>query len=82
MDDEKGKIYSDKMKAFLDPVTKDIIKVIAEGEVKVVRGEDSTYSQKAIYTTENQKIILLGRPRIYIHSTKELEDMEEQLEGM
>lgn len=82
VDDKKGKIYSDKMEAFLDPVTKNIVKVIAEGDVRVVRDEDSTYSQKAIYTTEDQKIILIGEPKIYIHSTEELDEMERHLEDM
>ncbi len=79
--DQKGEIHSDKMEAFLDPVTKDIIKVVAEGEVKVVRGDDSTYSQKAIYTTADQKIVLMGRPRIYIHSTEDMDKIEKELEA-
>ena len=65
------------MEAFLDPGTKNIVKVIAEGDVRVVRGEDSTYSEKAIYTTEDQKIILVGKPRIYIHAPEEMEKILE-----
>ncbi len=82
VEDKKGKIYSDKMEAFLDPVTKDIVKVVAEGEVKVVRAKDSTYSQKVIYTTADQKIVLIGRPKIYIHATEEVEKMESKFEGI
>ena len=81
VEDMKGKIYSDKMQAFLDPVTKNIVKVIAEGDVRVVRGEDSTHSEKAIYTTADQKIVLIGSPKIYIHSTEDLDKMERKLEG-
>lgn len=82
VEDKKGKIYSDKMEAFLNPVTKSIEKVVAEGDVKVVRGEDSTYSQKAVYTTADQKIILIGKPRIYIRSTDQMEHIEEELEAI
>lgn len=82
VDDSKGKIFSDRMEAFLDPVTKDIVKVVAEGDVKVERGEDSTFSQKAIYTTADRKITLVGRPRIYIHSTEEMDKIESELEGL
>ena len=82
VDDKKGQIYSDKMEAYLDPTTKNIVKVIAEGEVRVVRGGDSTYSQKAIYTTEDRKIILIGRPRIQIQATDEIEKMEDKLSGI
>ena len=76
VDDKKGKILSDKMEAFLDPVSKNIVKVVAEGNVEVIRGEDSTYSQKAIYTTSDSKIVLLGRPRIVIRSEEELNKLE------
>ncbi len=79
VDSKKGKIYSDRMEAYLDPDTKDIIKVIAEGEVRVVRGDDSTYSRKAIYLTEEEKIILIGRPRIYIRSLEEADEMGKKL---
>lgn len=82
VDDRKGRIYSDRMEAFLDPDTKSIVKVIAVGNVKVVRGEDSTFSERAIYTTADQKIILVGSPKIYIHSTEDIEKIEEELEGL
>lgn len=76
VDDKKGRIYSDKMEAFLDPKTKNIVKVVAEGGVRVVRGGDSTYSEKAIYTTLDRKIILLGRPKIYIQPTDEVDEAQ------
>ncbi|MDB4349471.1 LPS export ABC transporter periplasmic protein LptC [Omnitrophica bacterium] len=82
VDDQRGKIYSDKMEAFLDPASKNIIKVVAEGSVRVVRGGDCTYSEKAIYTTEDQKIILVGKPRIYIQPTEEIEGLEKEFGGI
>jgi LPS export ABC transporter protein LptC len=81
VDDKRGKIYSDRMEAFLDPNTKNIVKVVAVGRVKVVRGRDSTYSEKAIYTTVDQKIILIGRPRIYISAPDEIQRMDSDLTG-
>jgi len=82
VDDKKGKIYSERMEAFLHPQTKNITKVVADGNVKVVRGEDSTYSERAIYTTEDQKIILMGKPKIYIKSAEEIGKIEDELEGL
>lgn len=82
VDDNRGKIYSDRMEAFMDPVTKNIFKVVAEGRVRVVRGQDSTYSEKAIYTTEDQKIILIGKPRIYISPPDEIEKIESGFGGI
>ncbi|MEE8359344.1 MAG: LPS export ABC transporter periplasmic protein LptC [Candidatus Omnitrophota bacterium] len=82
VDDKRGKIYSDRMEAFMDPVTKNIFKVVAEGRVRVVRGQDSTYSEKAIYTTADQKIILVGRPRIYISPPDEIEKIKSGFGGI
>ncbi|MBL7069563.1 MAG: LPS export ABC transporter periplasmic protein LptC [Candidatus Omnitrophica bacterium] len=82
VDDKERQIYSDRMEAFLHPETKNIKRVVADGNVRVVRGADSTYSQRAIYTTEDQKIILVGKPEIYIKSTEEIEKIEGELEGM
>jgi LPS export ABC transporter protein LptC len=79
VDDRRGKIYSDRMDAFLDPVTKNIKKVVAVGNVKVVRGEDTTYSDKAIYTTEDRKIVLVGRPKIHIRSVEEVDKIDKGL---
>ena len=76
VDDKRGKIFADRMDAYLDPVSKSIVKVIAEGGVKVIRGKDSTYSERAIYTTADQRIVLLGKPRIFIHADKEIEKIE------
>ena len=77
VNDERGQIYADRMDACMDPISKNILKVIAEGTVKVVRGRDSTYSEKAVYTTADQKIVLLGKPKIFIHADKEIEKMEQ-----
>ena len=81
VDDKRGKIYSDRMEAFLDPNTKNIVKVVAVGSVKVVRGRDSTYSEKAIYTTKDRKIVLIGSPRIYISAPDEIQKMDSDFTG-
>jgi len=76
VDDKRGQIYSEIMSAYLDPVSKNIVKVIAEEGVRVVRGKDSTFSDRAIYTTADQKIVLLGKPKIYIQADKEIEKID------
>lgn len=76
VDDTRGRIYSEKMEAFLDPLTKNIVKVVADGGVRVVRGEDSTYSQKAIYTTKDRKIVLIGKPKIFIHASDDADKIQ------
>jgi len=49
-----------------------IDKIIARGNVKVVRGENISYSEEAIYTASDRKIILSGRPRLIIYSSEDL----------
>jgi LPS export ABC transporter protein LptC len=49
-----------------------IDKIIARGNVKVVRGENISYSEEATYTASDRKIILSGRPRLIIYSSEDL----------
>lgn len=49
-----------------------IDKIVARGNVKVIRGENISYSQEAIYSAVDRKIILSGRPKLIIYSTEEL----------
>jgi len=49
-----------------------IDKIVARGNVKVVRGENISYSDEAIYSSADRKIILNGRPKLIIYSSEEL----------
>jgi len=49
-----------------------IDKIVARGNVKVVRGENVSYSQEAIYSGADKKLVLTGRPKLVIYSTQEL----------
>jgi len=51
-----------------------IDKIVAKGNVKVVRGENTSYSDEAIYTALEKKLILTGRPRLVISSTENIND--------
>jgi len=66
--DGESELYADKMTGYFDKDSKKIVKIIAEGNVKIVRGEDTSYSDKAIYDAENQKISLIGRPKLIFYS--------------
>ncbi|MFC1804939.1 LPS export ABC transporter periplasmic protein LptC [Candidatus Omnitrophota bacterium] len=50
----------------------DIDKVDARGNVKIVRGENVSYSQRAVYSSDDKKIMLSGRPRLVIYSKEDL----------
>lgn len=49
-----------------------IDKIVARGNVKVVRGENVSYSEEAIYTAQDKKLTLTGRPKLIIYSTEGL----------
>jgi len=51
-----------------------IDKIIAQGNVKIVRGENISYSDKATYLATDKRIILNGRPKLVIYSTEDLSD--------
>ncbi|MFH0935815.1 MAG: LPS export ABC transporter periplasmic protein LptC [Candidatus Omnitrophota bacterium] len=53
-------------------MTSSIDKIFARGNVKVVRGENTSYSDEAIYNAADSKIILQGRPKLILYSTEEM----------
>jgi len=68
---ENAQGASDKTSSFMGSK---IDKIIARGNVKVVRGENISYSDEAIYTASDRKITLNGRPRLIIYSSEGLKD--------
>lgn len=66
--DGESELYADKMIGYFDKETKEMIKIIAEGNVKIVRDQDVSYCEKAIYDAQSQKISLIGRPKLVIYS--------------
>jgi len=77
-------IYSDKMDVYFIAGKKNpapeqgdakklaggkIDKIVASGNVKVVQGGNISYSQEAIYSAADRKIILTGRPKLVITTT-------------
>jgi len=49
-----------------------IDKIVAKGNVKVVRGENTSYSDEAVYTASDRKISLSGRPKLIIYSAEDM----------
>jgi len=82
VDKQDSAIYSDKMDVFFIPSGKEekdsdfmgtnIDKIIARGDVRIVRGENISYSDEALYTFSDKKIVLTGRPKLIMYSTEGL----------
>ena len=49
-----------------------IDRIVARGNVKVVRGQNTSFSQEAVYSAQDQKLILSGRPKLVIYSAEDL----------
>lgn len=49
-----------------------IDKIVARGNVKIVRGENVSYSSEAVYEASTKKITLSGEPKLILYSTEDL----------
>ena len=65
-DAEQGTMVSDKMTVYFSPATKQIERIEAQGHVKIVRGESTSFSEGAVFTASDKKVILTGRPKLMI----------------
>jgi len=63
-----SELFSDKATVYFDLGKKLLNKVVAEGNVRIVRGKDTSFSEKAIYEMSDKKIRLEGNPRLVIFS--------------
>jgi len=70
----KGEEPKDKSTANKTPslMGSSIDKIIARGNVKIVRGDNTSYSEEAIYSALDKKILLTGRPKLILYSTEDL----------
>jgi len=71
--DLKGEVSSNTLQAYLNPKTKEIVKAIATGDVRIIRGDNHSKSQEAIYLAEEHKVVLTGRPEITIYPDEEFD---------
>lgn len=67
VEDERGQLYCDKATAYYDSKMRQITKVVAQGNVKIVRGGSWTFSDEAVYLAKEEKIILTGSPKVVIY---------------
>lgn len=67
VDSDDGSIVADKITVHLDPETKQVKEIIADGNVRIKRGENMTYSEKATYDAVTKKVSLAGRPKLVIY---------------
>jgi len=66
--DSKGDIFADRIDVYFNDDTRRVRCVVARGNVRIVNGENITYSEKAIYLVDQGRVILPKRPRLVIKS--------------
>jgi len=83
VDREGSQIYSDKMDIYFNKdstakqendsglMNSKINKIIARGNVKIVRGENVSYSDEATYSAIDKKIVLSGKPKLVFYSAED-----------
>ncbi len=78
--DERGAVSADRMDGYFDPKEKELISVVASGNVRISRGEDVTFSDKAIYDTRTGSVRLEGAPEIDIRSAESAEEYKKYMD--
>ena len=70
--DQSAAPVAGKDKLASNPMGSKIDKIVARGDVKIVKGENVSYSDEAIYSALDRKITLNGRPKLIIYSKEDL----------
>ena len=58
------------MELYFNQETKQIKELVCLGNVAITMGENTTYSQKAVYRAADQKLILSGQPKLILVTEK------------
>lgn len=66
VEDSKGHILADRIDVYFNADSRRVKLVVAAGNVRIVNGENITYSEKAIYLVEQARVILPNRPKLVI----------------
>ena len=63
-------LFSDKATMYFDADSQSLEKIVAQGNVRILRGKDTSYSEEAVYNVKEKKLTLKGNPRLVIFPDK------------
>ena len=63
---EGRELKADKIEMYFDAKTNQIQEMICTGNVAIIQGQNTTYSEQAVYKAGEQKLILSGRPKLIL----------------
>jgi len=75
---QKGNMKSKKMVVFFDPEKKEVSKVEASGNVRLVRGKSISMSDRALYFAKEGRAVLTGNPIVFVDSEEARAATKEQ----
>lgn len=64
-------LKADMVEILFDPETKKIVTIICTENVSVQRGDNVSFSDKAVYSAADQKVIFVGRPKLIMSAEEE-----------
>ena len=67
-DATQGTMTADQMTVYFGQTSKQIDKMVAQGHVKIVRGENISMSDGAVFTASDKKLLLTGRPKLVLYT--------------
>ncbi len=68
---DQGTMVADKMTVLFDSATRQIDRIEAQGNVQIQRDENISYSDGAVFTNAERKVILTGRPKLVLFTEGE-----------
>ena len=63
---EHGTMIADKMTVRFDTQTRQLDRIEAEGNVQIQRDDNISYSEGAVFTNAERKVVLTGRPKLIL----------------
>jgi lipopolysaccharide export system protein LptA len=65
-------MVADKMTVYFNSDAKQIERMEAKGNVKIIKGDNISLSDGAIFTNTDKKVVLTGRPKLVIYTEEGL----------
>lgn len=71
-DETQGTMVADKMTVYFNSDAKQIERMEAQGNVKIIKGDNISLSDGAIFTGADKRVVLTGRPKLIIYTEEGL----------
>ena len=70
-EESAGAMTADKMTVYFSAATKQIDRMVATGHVKIIRGENISTSDNAVFTASDKRLVLTGHPQLTMYTQED-----------